>query len=368
MGGIVGGVGAAIGLGENLFGGSGSSIAPPPTQALGTQGGNPATYIPTGQSGADQQYQSMLAQYGGAAGGLPGQVLGAASGAFGNILNNPYAARAQGYADTAGNAAWQALAPNAFSSASTLFNQGQQAAPYGQSILQTGFDPQSALYNRMQQQVQDRANATNAMYGLGSSPYGAGVANESMNNFNIDWQNQQLKRQAESIQGYGQLQNAIGRDFAGSADLNQIGIGAYQQAGQLPYQAYQGRQNDIFGGLSALTGAYSNAFGPTQQLFGDLGNYLRLGQGASNLAQTGQQSQYGQAIQNQDIFGSNLIGLGNALGGGYNSLGALFGGSSGGGGYGTSGSPDMSGYGGMGGGFGGGDPFYGMDYGGGGGY
>lgn len=270
--------------------------------------GVPLGYQLTGQGPADTQFQDYLKSYGGAASNLPGQVLGPAATAFGNIQNNPGAAGALGTANTISGMG-PGIANQQFGAAGQLYGAGNQ-------IIQQGMDPQQQLYQQLQQQTQDRANATNAMYGLGSSPYGAGVANKSLNDFNIEWQNQQLQRQIQASQG-------AGRAYSGASDLAGLGLGTLQSTGMLPYQTYLGQQNDIFSGISGLTGATQNAFGPTQQLFGDLSSYLSLGQGGTGLAQAGQQQAFSQGQQLQTNLGGALAGLGN-------NLSQLFGPSSGG--------------------------------------
>src|SRR5258708_23118892 len=90
----------------------------------------------------------------------------------------------------------QNAAMGAYGAGGQLMGAGQQLLPWGQQIMNTGFDPQQALYHRTQQQTQDQTRAGLEARGLDSSPYGAGVEGQTMANFNIDWQNQQLQRQA----------------------------------------------------------------------------------------------------------------------------------------------------------------------------
>src|SRR5258708_36165262 len=90
----------------------------------------------------------------------------------------------------------QNAAMGAYGAGGQLMGAGQQLLPWGQQIMNTGFDPQQALYHRTQQQTQDQTRAGLEARGLDSSPYGAGVEGQTMANFNIDWQNQQLQRHA----------------------------------------------------------------------------------------------------------------------------------------------------------------------------
>lgn len=81
--------------------------------------------------------------------------------------------------------------------------------PEAQQLLETGFDPQGALYDREFQKMQDQQNAINAMYGVSGSAYGAGVAGDSARNFNLDWQDRQLGRQLSALGGFGQHQASV---------------------------------------------------------------------------------------------------------------------------------------------------------------
>ena len=71
----------------------------------------------------------------------------------------------------------------------------------GQQILDTSMDPQNALRGREEQRLQDQARVNAAARGITPSPYGAGLENTAMSNFDIDWQNNQLARQLTGIQG-----------------------------------------------------------------------------------------------------------------------------------------------------------------------
>jgi hypothetical protein len=299
------------------------------------------------------------------------------------------------------------LAPQAAAGIAPL----QQGA---QNILNTANDPRQQLYQRTLQQVQDQSNANASMYGLGSSPYGAGLANQATNNFNIDWQNQQLARQAQGLsaaQGaYGQagsLANTAGNLYgaagslygaipgaaqgglnlgagatnlaAGSAGLpsstftaelgqetnalNQQlsaglagsqgagnvlqqytgGLGAIQNAAQLPYQTSVGQSNAAFPALNAANNLPLSAIqqavniGNTQyqlpeNLLASAQNYLTGGQNATQLsAELGNMgaNQIGGGIGSILGIGNSLFGGGSGGGGLLGGLGNLFGGGGG---------------------------------------
>jgi hypothetical protein len=142
---------------------------------------------------------------------------------------NPFQQSSQAWGNTAGaEAAGQGTA---------AIGQGANMYNASNAVLNTAFDPQQQLYNRMFQQNQDQTNASQAQRGITMSPYGAGAAAESNKNFNIDWQNNQLQRQTQGLQSAGQG-NTTG------ANLGSTGVNQTMAAGQLPYNAaQQGLQN-----------------------------------------------------------------------------------------------------------------------------
>lgn len=227
---------------------------------------------------------------------------------------------------------------------------------YAAQALATGFSPNNGLYNQQLQQTQDQSNAINAMYGLGSSPYGAGLTDEATQKFNnafnlnqanlqsqaantySNLMNQQLGTQQQGfnqytgllnqnlanqtgnlnaynslaatdlnqVLGYGGLANTFGNTAGSLAGLaSSLGQGAYNtyaNAGQLPAQTYQGLANNS---LSAYGIGAQNAnatLNPYTTYLNSLGNILGLGQiGQSNAAQ---QAQTG--FNQSQTVGSNL--------------------------------------------------------------
>jgi hypothetical protein len=168
------------------------------------------------------------------------------------------------------------------------------------SILNTAFDPQNALYARTQQQLQDQTNSALSQRGIGMSPYGAGVASNAMSNFNIDWQNQQLQRQAT---GLGAAGTALGQYGAGVAG----GQGLAAQGVNLPANMQ-----------STLFSNQNSALQPFQQVQGNnlqeqqLQQQQQQAQEALMMQYMGMQ-QKNQQQQYQNQMGQ-LGGLGSALG------------------------------------------------------
>lgn len=166
---------------------------------------------------------------------------------------------------------------------------GQQGAMYDASgrVLNTAFDPQNALYDRTRQQMQDQVRAGQAARGLGDSAAGAGEEDQAMSNFNIDWQNAQLGRQATGIQAAGTAQNAgIGQGRMAGADMSaglaagSAGAGYYGQAGSVPMQMQQQWAAAPGQAASQLQGGYANLQQGYGTVAGEAIPYMNQGNGA----------------------------------------------------------------------------------------
>lgn len=198
--------------------------------------------------------------------GMQGAAQGALGG-IGGINTNP----GQSY-DAAG----------ATQGGAALGQAGQSMLPWVQQILQTGFDPQKQQYMQMFQQQQDQGNAALAQQGLAGTPYGAGIAQQGNQNFDINWQNQQLGRQNQALQGAG-----AGLGAAGSA----IGQGAGIGQGVVGFENQQ-----------------------KQQQIADFLAYLQGGTGATNAGTSQYGAESSAALQNQGLQNQNWSGIGQ-LGG-----------------------------------------------------
>ena len=234
------------------------------------------------------------------------------------LVNNPYAPAYQAGAGTAGQLG-QLQALGQYGVGQNLTNLGVNTLPsWAGTVMNTAMDPQQALYQRTLQQVQDQANANNAMAGVGTTPYGAGLTNQATTNFNIDWQNAQLQRQLAGLQGAG---GALGT----GANIAQVGQGLsasapgqYLTSSAIPYSTYGAIGQ---GQLSALTGM--GQFGQSasalqQQQIADYLNYIQQGTGATNAATGVAKTGLNQANLG---FNQNLVNM-SMLGGGLGALGA----------------------------------------------
>lgn len=253
---------------------------------------------------------------GAAAGGI--QSLGAytptTQSVFYNQQNNPYAGSAISGAQTAGADGVQQGGAN-------LFNAGQfqglpqQMLPFVQSALNTGFDPENALYAQQHQANTDFTNATLSQRGLGQTPWGAGVSATSDQQFNTNWLDTLLGRQATAAGTAGGLINSAGSAATTGAGLGAQGAQQIAQGSALPYTVSTGINQDLASFLPYLT---SNQ---QQQIQDYLQYYSQANQNNSNTVQAGKA---------QDA--ANLA-VGQGIGGG---LSWLFGGSGGSGGFASS--------------------------------
>jgi hypothetical protein len=197
------------------------------------------------------------------------------SGIGQGLVNDP---NAQGFQQGAGVASGLGQ-----SAALGAFGMGGGLEQLGGQIAGTAFDPQNALYNRTLQQTQDQTRAGLEARGMDNTPYGAGVEGQALNNFNIDWQNNQLQRQ---IAGGGAAGGLIGQ----GAGLQAGAPGAYYGASGLPYQTSQGIGQGQLGTLGTVGGFGAQGAQIPQQQVQDYLSYLGWGtgaQGSANQAQLG---------------------------------------------------------------------------------
>jgi len=274
---------AWIGAAASLYGAANSTSGGGKT---GTTGGAGNTmYTPTGLSGADAGWQgnqstdqSQLNANGGL-NNISDQGLYQSLQQANAINYQPYVQQQQQLGQSYGAA-------------------GQQLQQAGQQLYQTAFDPQQALYNRTQQQVGDQANAISSQYGLGQSGAGAGMAQQANENFNIDWQNQQLQRQTQGAQGL--------------AALSQQGLQDQGQASQIPLTAQQYAAAQPGANASAYASGLATAMSPYQQQQNQAIPYMNYGSGAGANAYSNTLAGNQFAAQQQ---AGALKGLGNAVGG-----------------------------------------------------
>lgn len=253
--------------------------------------------------------------------GLGPSVLPAAQQTASNLYNNPYATTAQSGANFASGIGENA-ALTGYNTGGGLIGTGQNITgagmnllPYAQPILQQGFDPQNALYQRTLQQVQDQSNVNNAMAGVATSPYGAGLTNQATGNFNIDWQNNLLNRMATAAGAAGGLTSTgagVGQTGAGitGQGVNMMNQAPSQlvQSATIPYATYSDIGTGQNQALSQLLGLGTSGANLSNLPIQDLISLLGAQNQTNSVA-----NQQGQLALNQQNQNFNQLGtLGSA--------------------------------------------------------
>lgn len=232
---------------------------------------------------------------------VPAQLMPQYQSTVSGLNNNPFAALFQGGAGTGSNMG--------FNAANLASGGGDYLTQLAHAIGNQSFDPQNALYGRTQQQLQEQTRASNEARGINNTPYGAGVENKAMGDFNIDWQNNILQRMIGGGTTAGNLMNS-GVNLAGMAP------GMAYQAGQMPYQAFNTMGQNKLGNLDALAKAGINAQAIPNQAIQQWLSYIGAGNTANQVSNqnaqvAGQNNQLG-FLQNQLV--------GNQLGQAFNSF------------------------------------------------
>jgi hypothetical protein len=305
--GLIAGVGSAIGGLSGLLGGSKQPQAP--------QG-----YQPQYSGWVDSAVQPGIAQLGQYNTGA--QAIPYAQQAFQSTFNNPYAGNYQQNANATADIG-QGVGGAQIGGGLNLIGAGSSMLPWAQQILQTGFDPQNALYNRTQQQLTDQIRAGESARGIAMSPYGAGVENKGLSDFNIDWQNQQLNRQNTAAQGAGYLTNSAGNAINLGQNVSTLGLQTLNNAAALPYSTANTIGQNQFGAINQFGQAGATATDTSQKQIQDYLAYLGVGNQAAGVANQGyanqltaQNQQFNQGQTLGKNLGAGAQGIGNWFSGG----------------------------------------------------
>lgn len=274
--GIVGGI-------ANLFGGGPPAPAPvwhPP--GMDTAAGNITNQI--GQNNANNVPAQLMPQY----------------QQFIQMLNNNPGAG--GF--TSGANAGQGYGMSAANQAAGGGDYLQQLA---HALGTQAFDPQNALYGRTQQQLQEQIRASSEARGINNTPYGAGVENKGMSDFNIDWQNNLLQRMIGGGGAAGNLMNS-GVNLSGAAP------GMAYQAGQMPWQAFNTMGQNQVGNLDRLAQAGITSQQIPNQAIAQWLQYIGAGNTANGVSN--QNAQIAGQNQNMGFNQSQMVGgqLGASVG------------------------------------------------------
>ena len=306
--GISAGLISAGGALAGMFGGGGAgSVQLPPQFQMPNMG--QAANNAFGQIGDLSQYTNL------ASGSLP-----YAQNIFQGTYNNPFAGGAQsGAGVTSGLGENAAL--GAYGAGANLTGAGMNMLPYASSIMNTAFDPEQTLYNRTLQQTTDQTRAGLEARGMDSTPYGAGIEGQALSNFNIDWQNQQLQRQATGAGAAGGLYGQAGQGINTGTGIMNAAPGQYLTSAAYPYSTSMGILGNQQTGLTNMLGAGQAGANIANTPIQDYMGYLSAGtaqQNANNnTAKLGLAQQQQQFMQNQQFgqaLGGGLYGIGQGYG------------------------------------------------------
>lgn len=251
-----------------------------------------------------------------------------AQGITQNLVNNPGAGQYLSGAQTAGGLG-QLQALGQYGAGQQVQGYGQQLAPYAGAVMNTAFDPQQALYNQTLAQTLQQQQAQQAAAGIGTTPYGAGLTNQALQNFNIGWQQQQLQNQLAGLSSASGALGQAGNLVGAGQQLQAAAPGQYLTSAGLPYNVYGNIGAGQFSALNQLGQFGQSASQLPQQQIADYLQYVGAGNAANQTANqtVGLQAQLQNMYQNQ--IGAGLSGLGNVNWGNIFGSGG-FGGTSGG--------------------------------------
>ncbi len=297
---------SAMALVENYL--SGSQVGGP----LTTMNYTTDQALNAAQTGAQYGINTLFPQdtsgsqalAGAASGGLPyaGQTLQNAfdpaySSLIAQLQGNPYQAQAQAGAQQGatlggiGATRDLQLGDSASSGIPGVMGMAGQLSGAVPQLLSAGFDPQAALFNRGQSQLLDQSNAVNAMSGLAGTPYGASTTANALGNFDINWQNQQLAREAQGAGAAGNAATTAGGLYGQGANLATQAGGLYGQApalaagsAALPSNTFTSNIGQILQGLQSRNTAGVQGAASYGSLLGGANQGL---QGAGTLGQSG---------------------------------------------------------------------------------
>lgn len=241
-----------------------------------------STYQPVNQVGADTgafnqtnqmstTLQSLLSQY------LPQLGIQTGANTAGGVAGTQAANTVAGPG--------QAVGQGSVQGAANLQGGAESLIPYATSALNTAFDPQAALYSKLYQQNQDQANVQNNMAGVGSTPYGAGVADMSGQNFNMNWLNTLLNRESTGANTANTLLSGADSLFGGAQNLATAGQTGAVSSAMLPFATTSAAAGANTGALTQGIGATTGASQPS---IADLLQYLGIGNQAISNYNSGQ--------------------------------------------------------------------------------
>jgi len=260
--------------------------------------GSNQAYIGNDRQGMDTNFQGAYGNYQNLSNQTQNNTSPEAYQTYQGMYNNPQANAYMSGAQNSANMYGQQAG-----SANTASGQQYQAA---NQLYQQAFDPQTSLYNQQLGQLNDATNASEYSRGIASSPYGASITANADSNFQNQWQNQQLGREAQGVQAMnGANQGAMG--------LGQNSAQMYGLQGSTPYNA----QNTIYGNQ----GTAINNYQASQQPYMTQQNQLQSNSlGYMNGAQSAQNQAFNQNQTNQNNLNNSLSQLSGPMQNAFGSM------------------------------------------------
>ncbi len=302
------------------MGGGGDS---PPSAPTPTSYGGQPNYIPTDQSGMDTTYQNLMATYAAGASTMAGY-LPQVGGAVSSITANPYAAALGTGANQAAGIATNQVIPQDTGASAALYGTGQMANSYADQLLKSAYgnpsgNPQiNAVYNQAYSQMMDQTNAVNAMNGVAGSPFGAGVADQNINQFNTNWT-------ANALSSASALNGIANQDFTGANTMGASAVSGAYAAPQLQYAAYNQPFSTDISALGSLGTTDTSLMSGLTTGMNLAGAYLGQGTSASSAYESALMSAYQQQLGAYSAGQTNWGGIGSLAGAGINAADTISG-------------------------------------------
>lgn len=254
-----------------------------------------------------QSYQGILGNQQKNIDTLQNTAAPAALNNYNTASNNPFAAAFQTGAGTAGQTYTNA-GNSAISNGSSISGSAPQLQQYAQQIMQMGLDPQKNLYNQQKQGATDTSNANNSAYGL-TGPWAAGNTNQAVQNFDTNWQANQLQRAIQALNSGGNAMTTAGNLGVTGNQLQTAGASDLYQGAGLPYNTAHNiseNQNVDLNNLISNLGGINNIDSGTMN---SLLQYLAQGSGYGIQANQGQQNAAAAGASGGEQIGSTLMQL-----------------------------------------------------------
>lgn len=241
-----------------------------PSGSSGTGSGSTANvYTPKQQGWADQALVADIASFPSAS-DSPAAAYYPTAAAVTNDFLSPYgtdALSAKGDVEYARGYFKDTAFPMETGAASDLFSAGK-------TTLDTAYDPQNKLYDTSRTNALDYANVTGSMSGTAGTPYGSSVASNTLSNFDLNWQDKQLKRQENALSAVGTSDTAAGK-------LEDTALKNYDKFGTSTYDEDVKQADNWMTGANDTIKIGNNQYSLTETQIGDLLDYLGIGQSAS---------------------------------------------------------------------------------------